>query len=388
MWDALREGLYPWKGTMPVIEISGSPREMGLEYGRSCAPMIRMIAEFFIPGLASLVGMPVEEVTAEALKYEKAIRATTGTAYIEEMQGIAEASEVPYEQILVLNCGWDLLGSLPTPGTHPFYMCSSFAAWGSRTEDGRLICGHNDDGSRFIDQFLVLLVARPDQGHAFVTPIVPGYIGYHRMWNDVGCVTLGLSLERGCPDDNFAHNLPWWIRFRHLIQTASSSAEMLRITKEIPPATPMNLIAVDSANGGVLLHESANHTVEVAPIDDSLVCTNHAIDDAIVPHLMMLEHPSGTDYRYQTMRRLVDEHTGRITLETAKAIQSSHFDASEGREKPGACSPCTHYEYVGKHAGTVSTVALEVTEASVRSNVSLGNPCEGRWIEHELPMAA
>ena len=387
MWDALREGLYPWKGTMPVVEVSGEPRRMGLLYGRACSPIVKMIAESFIDGLASLVGMSVADVTTEAMKYEQAILARTGRRYIDEMEGIAEGAGVKYEQILALNCGWDLLNSLPTPETHPYYMCSSFAAWGRRTEDAGLICGHNDDGARFIDQFLVLLVARPSDGNAFVTPIVPGYLGYHRMWNEKGCVVLGLSLERGCPDDNFAHNLPWWIRFRHLIQTASSSAEIVQLAGEIPAATPMNLIAVDAQSGGVLLHETANRSVEIQPDKDSLVCTNHAIDDAIKPYLILAEHPSGTDYRYETVRRLVNEHTGRITHEVAKAIQTSHIDASEGRDKPGACSPCAHYEYVGKHAGTVSTVALEVTEAAVRANVSLGNPCEGRWIEHELPMA-
>jgi len=384
MWDELREGLYPWKGTMPVIEISGSSREMGLAYGQKCAPIVRMISESFIPGLAELVGMQADEIVAEARRYERAIQATTGTQYIDEMKGLAEGAGVEYEQILALNCGWDLLNSLPTPETHPNYMCSSFVAWGSRTESGHLICGHNDDGARFIDQFLVLLVAQPDQGYGFATPIVPGYLGYHRMWNTKGCVILGLALETGCPDDNFEHNLPWWIRFRHLIQNASSSAEMIRMTKEIPPATPMNTIAVDASAGGVLLHETAKHTAEVLPTAESLVCTNHAINDAIKPHLILAEHPSGTDYRYKTVRRLVDESSGRITLETAKAIQSSHYDSSEGIEKPGDCTPCAHYEYIGKHAGTVSTVALEIGEESLRASVSLGNPCEGRWIEHVM----
>ena len=370
---------------MPVIQVKGSPKEMGRDYGHQCKPIIQMVAESFVPGLSAMVTLPVDDVIAEAKKYETAIRTFTGECYIDEMMGIAEGAEVDYEKILVLNCGWDLLNSLPTPETHPYYMCSSFAAWGSKTESGNLICGHNDDGARFIDQFLVLLEAHPEEGNGFATPIVPGYIGYHRMWNTQGCVTLGLSLERGCPNDNFEHNLPWWIRFRHLVQFADSSTEILALTREIPAATPMNLIAVDASGQGCLLHETAKHTVTVEPSEDSLVCTNHAVEDAIKPHLVLAEHPSGTDYRYETVRRLVDEAHGAITLETAKAIQSSHFDASEDIERPGPCSPCAHYEYVGKLAGTVSAVALEVKADAVHAQVSLGNPCEGRWIEHELP---
>ena len=51
MWNELRANLYPWRGTMPIIEIQGSPHEMGREYGARCAPIIEMVAQAFIQGL-------------------------------------------------------------------------------------------------------------------------------------------------------------------------------------------------------------------------------------------------------------------------------------------------------------------------------------------------
>jgi len=384
MWDELRANLYPWKGTMPVIEVSGSPRDMGREYGSRCAPIIRMIARSFLYGVSQAVGMEERALLEETVEYEHALEKALGGGYIEEMKGIAEGAGVQYERVLALNCGWDLLNSLPTPEGHPDYMCSSFAAWGSQTKNGHLICGHNDDGARFIDQFLVLLVARPDEGHAFATPIVPGYIGYHRMWNDRGCAVLGLALEKGCPNADFVHNVPMWVLFRYLTQYSGSATEALERLRATSPSVPINMILADGKGNGRLAQTTAKHRIELEPDEETLVCTNHALDDRIASHLILLDHPSGTDHRYRGMRILVDGHRGRIDLAVAKRIQSSHYDSTDGAIRPGTNCPCTHYEYEGKHAGTVSTVALDVSDSRVTAHVSLGNPCEGRWIEHTM----
>jgi len=386
MWDQLRANLYPWRGTMPVIEVAGSPRKMGREYGARCAPIIEMVAEAFVQGLSQSVGLGEEALLEEAREYLPALDTPHGRRYVEEMSGIAEGSGVSYDRVLALNCGWDLLNSLPTPETHSDYMCSSFAAWGSQTREGHLICGHNDDGARFFDQFLVLLAARPEGGNAFVTPIVPGYIGYHRMWNDRGCAVLGLALEKGCPNEDFEHNVPMWILFRDLVQHSDSAAAALERLRTSPPSVPINILLSDSTGEGRLVQTTAKHRVELEPEAETLVCTNHALDERIAAHLILHEVPSGTDHRYDGMRALVATHRGEIDIETAKAIQSSHLDSADGSLRPGVNCPCTHYEYEGRHAGTVSAVALDISETEAVAHVSLGNPCEGRWIEHVLPL--
>ncbi len=388
MWDKLRANLYPWSGKMPVIEVSGTPREMGRKYGTVCAPIIRMVAEAFLAGVGQGVGMGEAELLKEAMEYGPALDTPHGRQYAEEMEGIAAGSGVSYERILALNCGWDLLNSLPTPEGHPSYMCSSFAAWGSQTMSGRLVCGHNDDGARFIDQFLVLLVAEPDEGNRFVTPIVPGYIGYHRMWNDRGCAVLGLALEKACPDEDFEHNVPMWILFRDLAQHSNSATEALERLRMSPPSVPISIIVADVRGNGRLVQATAKHRVELEPEEETLVCTNHALDDKIASHLILHERPSGTDHRYHGMRSLVSKHRGRIDLEIAKAIQSSHFDSTDDTIRPGTSCPCTHYEYEGRLAGTVSAVALSISKTDVVAHVSLGNPCEGRWIKHSMDVRA
>jgi isopenicillin-N N-acyltransferase like protein len=388
-WQAAFEKLYPWRGRIPVIEVAGGPYDMGREYGQQTDLLVKKVVTGFIDGLCQATRTERARIAAEAHQYEAAIQRITGTQYIEEMHGLADGAGVSYEDILVLNCGWDLLNSLPTPQTHSDYMCSSLSAWGGATTGGQVVCGHNDDGGRYIDEFLVLLKGRPADGHAFVVPLVPGYLGYHRMWNDQGVVLLGLSLEDGCTDDEFEHNLPMWILLRHLAQTCGTTPDVVEALRGAPPATAFNFLFADRSGESRIVEATARHQVviEAQPGTQDLVLTNHALVDSIKPVLVPRDHPSSTDYRYETVRRLLTQARGTVSLETAKTILSSHYDASVGRVNPSLNSPCRHGEYEGKLSGTVSTVAIEVHADRVEAEISLGNPCEGRWRHDTLALA-
>jgi len=386
-WQLAFEQLYPWKGTMPVIEVSGEPYRLGREQGEQTRPIVKLISRGFIDSLCVATKLDKQGILKEAHRYEQAIQDQTGMDYIEEMHGLAAGAAVPYEDILVLNCGWDLLNSLPTPETHPGYMCSSLSAWGPSTADGRMICGHNDDGARYIDQFLVLLQAHPSVGHDFVAPLVPGYIGYHRMWNDQGVVLLGLSLENGCRDSEFEYNMPMWVLQRYLTQTAGSTADAITQLKAHPPATAFNFLFADRTDSRII-EATAKHQVVISPPagEHDLVLTNHALSDNIKPALVMRDYPSSTHYRYQTVSQLLSETRGTANMDTVKAILSSHFDASVGRVNPSLDSPCRHGEYEGKLTGTVSSIVIEILPDHIKAEISLGNPCENRWVRLTMPL--
>ncbi len=383
-WSSLFKKAYPWQGTMPVIEISGEPYDLGFQHGKICKYMITKIADEFIQKLVEITGVEKSKIIDEALKYEKAILGQIGDEYIEEMKGIADGAEVDYKNILILNCGWDLLNSLPTPETHPSYMCSSFSSFADDTRNGNLICGHNDDGARNIDQFLVLLKATPAKGRSFAAPVVPGYIGYHRMWNDSGTVLFGLSLEKGVKDEVFDYNIPMWVLLRHLIQYKESTDEIVQGLAEYPPPTAFNFLISDKTASVKICHVAANNIVKISPEGSTAVLTNHALVDDIKPVLVMRDHPSSTDYRFQTVKRFLDGKKGKIDVKAGKEALSSHYDSSTKKYYPSANTPCSHHEYEGKMAGTVSTVVIEIKEKQLSAYISLGNPCENRWTEDVL----
>ena len=201
---------------------------------------------------------------------------------------------------------------------------------------------------------------------------------------------FGLSLENGCQDSKFEYNVPMWVLPRHLAQTATSIADAIDRLRAQPPATAFNFLFADRFGDSRIIEATAKHQVVVSPPDGEtdLVLTNHAVSDKIKDALVMRDSPSSTHYRYQTVRRLLSEARGTVSMDTAKAILSSHFDALEGRISPSLNSPCRHGEYKGKLTGTVSTVVVQVDSLVVRAEVSLGNPCENRWVTSVMPIVA
>jgi len=378
--------LYPWQGPIPIIKVQGNPFDMGYSYGRQCRNLVQMTAERWWTVFLALPRVGKKRLEREVEHYKEVIEREIGEEYLEEMRGLAEGSDLDFEEILLINCSWDLLLTLPTPEAHVSYMsaCSSFAAWGKAVSEGNVICGHNDDGARYRDQFLVLLIAQPEKGNTFATPIVPGYLGYHSMVNDKGFVHLETALENGCPSKEFSYNLPMWILLRYLAQYSDGTKEATDKLLKFSPSTPLSFLFSDKNSEIQLIQATSKHNIAIEPVTNFTVLTNHALSENIKNYLLMREHPSSTDYRYQTIKKHIEDSKGAINLTGAKRIMGSHFDSSCGKINPGANTPCNHREYEGELAGTVRSIVVRISDNSVSGEVSLGNPCNGEWVGFEF----
>src|SRR5262245_28704382 len=91
----------------PLIEISGPPRERGRQYGRQAAHRIVKGTSHY---LAQLQGLSLDSAGVSALvrDYLPIVEAFE-PAYVEEMRGIAEGANVPFEDIMLLNARTEIL---------------------------------------------------------------------------------------------------------------------------------------------------------------------------------------------------------------------------------------------------------------------------------------
>ena len=97
----------------PLVEISGSPRERGRQYGEQAAERVRLGIEHYS---AQLTG---SNLTADGIKslvrhFEPTIDAFDAT-YLEEMRGIADGAGVAFESVVLLNARTEILKLAQTP---------------------------------------------------------------------------------------------------------------------------------------------------------------------------------------------------------------------------------------------------------------------------------
>jgi hypothetical protein len=266
-------------------------------------------------------------------------------------------------------------------------LCSSFVSWGEGTKEGGLIMGHNDDGIRFTDQFLVLLDAKPSESYRFATPLIPGYLGYHTIVNESGFCAVGNALENGPQPKDIRKSVPMWTLFRYLGQFIDNVDDALEFLKKADNGIAGSFLLGDRRGNSALIHLAPNTMEVVRPknSDKYLALTNHALVERIKKDLLLRKNPSSTHYRYQSLTKAIKHYLGNIDSDAAMNIMSTHYDASVGKDNhPSGNTPCRHYEYESRFAGTCRSAVVEMGERQLKLYVGLGNPCTASWVELDM----
>src|ERR1700722_908706 len=104
-------------GAFPFIEVSGTPRNVGLQYGRRAAGRIHRSIELSRRIFAAK-GVDWTLARATASRFAGRIEHTY-PRIAEEMRALAEGADVPFEDIVAINSRTELLhGSFGKPRVH------------------------------------------------------------------------------------------------------------------------------------------------------------------------------------------------------------------------------------------------------------------------------
>ena len=183
----------PWPTVLPVIYVSGTPYEMGYQYGQQAKDEIAHNA-CVVTAFALAQYHTWAAVVASMQTATNVVAAKTPDV-LQVWQGIADGSGVPYDQIRLLNVDCT-----------PPAACSTISAWGDATKDHELIAGSSTDTLwlTFDRQFCVL-VAYPDNGNSFIASSVgAGNWTGQRSMNDKGLVIMQSSGQGNQPADNMS----------------------------------------------------------------------------------------------------------------------------------------------------------------------------------------
>jgi hypothetical protein len=379
--------IYPWNSPIPIVYVEGSGSEMGRQFGAATSDIIKRVVKFNVPRLEKILSESALTKEDYLRKAEEDVARFTTSEYLDEIASMAEAASVSYKDLLLTNVNIDILYTLPEPEVHGQLFCSYFAAWGKATVDGSVIAGHNDDGGRYMDQFLVLKIARPNRGHPFASPIVPGYIGYHSAVNSTQtyCCSTGISdVMRN--SELLEDAVPSWFLFRWLGQFSDGLDDAVNRFLSAPNMTCINW-CFTGKNGARIIEATPRHHAFARFPDTSgdwIVSAGKTLCEELEPYLVQAKHPDMGDYRYDSLIRAIKMNLGRIDTETAKRIMSDHYDSSSNTVSASENTVCRHMEYIGSFAGTCRSLVVRFTPPdkiplSTELFLALGNPCNAYW---------
>ena len=335
-WATVEAGTVERHEALLVAYLSGTPYELGHQHGEllrdQVRASVRQVLGYFrrylqIPWVrAWLVNWWLDDAWRQATRF-------ISPDDTEELRGLADGAGVSLQDLYRLHAIPDRT-----------YACSSFAAWGSATADGRLIHVRNLDWNiqAGIQRFAVLFVVQPAGKHAFVSAGWAGFIGVLTGVNDAQLSVGQIGAET--TDASFQGE-PMTFLMRRVLEEAGTLEEAAAVVRNSTRTVGVNYVFADAKAGRAIILETTRHHLQVFEADDArehsipyaqpmpnaVFRADTAMDPAIRdrqlasqgdPHRPGLEPPAGSAYevRYLGQARGLRAHVGRLTPTIAMQI--------------------------------------------------------------------
>ena len=354
------------KRKLKVVEISGEPYEMGLQYGAACMEIGKML-DITYQGFRGkenariLANKYIPLYLPFAEKYAPEI--------VDEMKGMAAGAKMDFQDIFLLNITYEISAPLAMG-------CTSFAATGKATVNGEVITGQNLDFLSVYEENIILLKTKPSHGPEIMAVAPAGSLGLIGL-NSAG-ISLNLNLLRNKDSLNPNGGVPSHIILRKLLacenigETISviASAEM-RSAKNYLLASDqgdvvdievtMNDLDVQYPESGIFTHANCFKA-------ERFKCTDLAplyLPDSYI--------------RAERLYQLMGNHHGSLSVDAMKQLlqdHSNHPNSICRHPDPGNPLP------MGRMMKTL--VSLINYPKERKAYIALGNPCENEYFEYCL----
>ena len=266
-----------------VVDLAGTPFEMGYAHGSAYQGAIRHFAEERV----RLSGDPLwtgrSLARAEVLKLAEACLAEHeryAPELVEELRGMAAATELTLAELLIVNGFTDFIDTVyragpPAQPAAPVGAdnCTAFLVPDSRAQ-GQGFFGQTWDMHDSATPHVVLLRGNPGGAPRFLSFTTVGCVGMIGM-NEVG-VAVGINNLLGA-DGQIGVTWPFVVRRMLRSETAAAALKALQCA---PLAGAHNYLIMDRSGRGYNVEATAT-AQHVTPLDDApIVHTNHCLAPA------------------------------------------------------------------------------------------------------------
>ncbi len=332
------------RGSDLVHEVFGGGRELGLSHGRQLADRIatllasaeaELVTEAEKSGLLTkliplAIGtglLPKDLVIPALVLAARGLQKNIPSHYLDEMEGIADGAGVPYDSILLENTFLTLAEQTdPAKLLQMPARCTNMAFFGDATTLGQpLLVSTLDWGmEKVLKDTTVVLIVRPDDGHAFVSVTWPGMVGVLRAMGSQG---LAVSEESvAAPSDTTADGVPINFLLRDVIEHANGLDDaVLRVVKAKGTAGYHVTIVDGHRRDARVVEKTATRHQVRKPVDGALwgcdptegACFDGACD-AQIPRA-----DGSSVIRYQSSREVFGARRGHLDARSAKLLLPS-----------------------------------------------------------------
>ena len=320
-------------GKICVVELQGSYRQMGRQYG---SLMKREMGELYDVAVRKAFPEELHLEHDEVVTISKTVFDVYPQRYKELLYGMAETSGLTREQQLILNAS-ELM-----PLFHNMvYNCSAIAAWGEYTSNGPLVIGRNNDDAPLLKKYarhLTVTILKGD-GSSIPAAII-NYAGV--MYAPTGMNQAGLFLELNAGNWGYFYEtrLNILVDLMSFLQEFSSMKQLAAALNSTRPNFSVIITAAD--RGVAYAVECPTHGFKrrAGAHEGLVVATNHYVDPAWDMARVKDRFVAQTVERRRNLLSLGERYKGQFSPETMMRVMDTTID------KRGATVPGTVYQVV------------------------------------------
>jgi predicted choloylglycine hydrolase len=310
------------------LYVEGDPLQRGMAIGSLTDSLLEKQNNLFFSKIKEIVPSKFKQrLLRNFLKwYNRKLYLNVSNEYQTEIYGVSQYSTHEYDYLassfqrsLYLHAAHDIghaLQDLKLGG------CTSFAAWGDKSEDGSLILGRNLDfyaGDEFAKDKIVAFI-NPKEGHPFMMVTWSGMIGVLSGMNMEGLTVTINSAKSKIP---LVAKTPISILTREILQYATTIDEAIAIAKKRNVFVSESIMVGSAKDNKAIIIEVSPDGMGVYDVANSnqLVCSNHFQSDTLKSdgsNQYQIKN-SHSKYRYDRMTQLLDENN-KINPQIAVSI--------------------------------------------------------------------
>jgi isopenicillin-N N-acyltransferase-like protein len=351
---------------LPIIHVEGSHFEIGRQLGESMRSQVQHgveNAKNLIQKAYSQLQLTWDGAIIQAKKYIP-FAEERYPQYVDEMKGIADGANVPYDAIRVINA----LEAVTSDALH-LTKCTSFAVNQTNTANENVLVAHNEDWTPEEESDVFLIHAKPNDEPPFLA------MTYGGLLPNIGFNAYGISqcCDSVYPDDS-RMGIPRVIYSRAVL-AAISPADAIRRVLVPKRAAGYNHLIVHESGEMYNIEVSAKKFGMIYGEDGYLVHTNFYLD----PLMKTLEDEPdeliSARVRYYRALRLLKQ-SDKHTVKTLQEIQKDHTNYPD--------SICNHGidKNVLNSEKTIMSMVIDLTNRQMHAG--WGSPCISTFKTYQL----
>lgn len=348
--------------SLPFIRAGGSHREIGRQIGEACAQQVRHSIEnarVLIARAYDELQLTWEGAQIQAQKYIPFAQERY-PQYVEEMIGIAEGADVPFEDVAVLNA----LEAVTMDALH-LTKCTSMAVNERRTADEHVLIAHNEDWLPEDEPDVYVVHVTPEDELPFLA------MSYGGLLPNVGFNAAGIAQ---CCDSVYPNDsrigIPRVVVSRAVL-ASRTIGEAIRCTLSAHRAAGYNHLIAHESGELYNIEVSARRFAVLYGEDGYVVHTNFYLD----PQMQAIEDEPdelvGTRVRYYRALRLLLS-TSKHSIKTLQMIQRDHINYPNS-----ICNHAIHDLDPLDREKTINALVIDLTARAM--HIAWGNPCANSY---------